>query len=377
MRLAFVLYKYFPFGGLARDFMRIADICHEKGYTVDVYVMEWHGELLDAFNISIIESKGWSNHSKVASFHRQLKAQLKQNDYDVVIGFNKMSGLDAYYAADPCYVERFEGKGFLAKLNPRYRFYAGVEEAVYGAGSKTVCLMISDVQAALFKKHYATPDERLIMLPPGISLDRRRPENAELRRQALRETLHLAENDIMLLMVGTGFKTKGVNRAIMALANLPDGLKEKAHLIVVGEDDLPTYESMADQQGVLDSVHFMDGRKDVPDFLLAADMLLHPARKENTGTVILEAIVAGLPLLVTDVCGYAKHVKKAQAGVVLGSPFDQQAFNTVLIDMLMSEKQEEWSKNGLIYAEQEDLYSMPEKAVEAIEQVARGKTHAV
>ena len=43
MRLAFALYKYFPFGGLARDFMRIADVCLAKGHTVDVFVMQWEG----------------------------------------------------------------------------------------------------------------------------------------------------------------------------------------------------------------------------------------------------------------------------------------------------------------------------------------------
>ena len=50
MRLAFALYKYFPYGGLARDFMRIADICLEKGYQVDVYVMEWQGDQKAGYN---------------------------------------------------------------------------------------------------------------------------------------------------------------------------------------------------------------------------------------------------------------------------------------------------------------------------------------
>ncbi len=50
MRLAFALYKYFPFGGLARDFVRIANICVQKGYVVDVYVMEWQGDIIAEYN---------------------------------------------------------------------------------------------------------------------------------------------------------------------------------------------------------------------------------------------------------------------------------------------------------------------------------------
>ena len=120
----------------------------------------------------------------------------------------------------------------------------------------------------------------------------------------------------------------------------------------------------------------MGGRSDVPDFLLGADLLLHPARKENTGTVILEAMVAGLPMLVTAICGYAKHVTQSMAGRVIASPFQQQHLNKSLAEMLLHDKKT-WSEHALAYASSEDLYSMPEKAAEAIERVAREKNHAV
>ena len=61
----------------------------------------------------------------------------------------------------------------------------------------------------------------------------------------------------------------------------------------------------------------------MPAFLLAADLLLHPAYHENTGTILLEALVSGLPILTTDVCGYAHYVQEAKAGCVLTSPFQQ------------------------------------------------------
>lgn len=376
MRLAFALYKYFPYGGLARDFSRIANICLEKGHSVDVYVMEWQGDLVPEYNVHVLSCKGWSNHSKVASFHNQLNQRMRSEQYDAVIGFNKMPGLDVYYAADPCYVDRFQESNFLTKLNPRYRFYADVEDAVFGQSSKTVCLMISDKQTALFKKHYHTAAQRLLMLPPGIDPDRRKSNDAVEKRARLRKTLKLKEDDLLVLMVGTGFKTKGVDRAIIALSSLDRDMLVKTHLIVVGEDDLKSYKRLAEQHGVASQCHFMGGRNDVPDFLLAADLLLHPARKENTGTVILEAMVAGLPVLVTDVCGYAKYVSQAETGFVIASPFQQDVLNERLAEMLSSTARDVWSKNALEFADNEDIYSMPEKAVEAIERVARNKINA-
>ncbi|MEW4981716.1 MAG: glycosyltransferase family 4 protein [Cycloclasticus sp.] len=376
MRLAFALYKYFPFGGLARDFVRIANICVQKGYVVDVYVMEWQGDIIAEYNTYILACGGWSNHAKVADFHRQLDDKLQHEQYDAVIGFNKIPNIDVYYAADPCYIERFKEKSFLQTLNPRFRFYSGVERAVFGGDSKTVCLMISDVQTELFKQHYGVADNKLVPLPPGIDLSRRRPDNAADIRAEFRKEHQLNEQDIVILMVGTGFKTKGVDRAIEALSSLPEVLLSKTHLMVVGEDDLPSYERLAAEKKVGDKVHFMGGRSDVPTFLLGCDVLLHAARKENTGTVILEAMAAGLPMLVTAVCGYAKHVKKAQSGVVLVSPFSQAILNETLATMLTSNK-DNWVKNALDYANKEDLYSMPEKAVEAIERVAVSLNNAV
>jgi len=147
--------------------------------------------------------------------------------------------------------------------------------------------------------------------------------------------------------------------------------------MIVGEDNIAQYQQLANDKGIGNKVHFMGGRSDVPEFLLAADVLLHPARKDNTGTVILEALVAGLPVLVTDVCGYAKHVRQAGAGVVLKSPFKQQDLNQQLAHMLFSEDKVVWSENGLEYADKEDLYSMPEKAAAAIEQRIREKNNGV
>jgi UDP-glucose:(heptosyl)LPS alpha-1,3-glucosyltransferase len=376
MRIAFALYKYFPYGGLARDFVRIANICSQKGYQIDVYVMEWHGEKMAEYHLRILECKGLTNHAKASSFHQQLADQLKRKSYDVVVGFNKMPSLDVYYAADPCYVDRFVDKGLLHKLNPRYRFYSQVEKAVFGGSSKTVCLMISDVQTELFKRHYGTPKNRLVSLPPGIDKSRRRVKDAEKRRSAFRKVLNIAEKELLVLMVGSAFKTKGVDRSIKALASLPVKLREKTHLIVVGEGDVASYERLAKENDVAHHVHLMGGRSDVPDFLLAADLLLHPARKENTGTVILEAMVAGLPMLVTDNCGYAKYVDQSKAGIVISSPFKQQVLNEQLASLLLSDSREALAQRALTFADREDLYSMPEKAVEAIEQVAKEKAHA-
>ena len=90
-------------------------------------------------------------------------------------------------------------------------------------------------------------------------------------------------------MVGSGFRTKGVDRAIEGLAKLQSTESNKTQLVVVGHGKSDSYQRLARSLGVGDRVHMLGGRADVPEWMLAADLLVHPARNENTGTVLLEA----------------------------------------------------------------------------------------
>src|SRR5579862_9910086 len=106
LRLAFCLFKYFPFGGLQRDFLRIAKECRDRGHDVHVYTMRWDGDPEPGIHVHILKVKSWQNHVRGLAFARKLKQQLAQEQFDLVIGFNKMPDLDVYYAADVCYQAR-------------------------------------------------------------------------------------------------------------------------------------------------------------------------------------------------------------------------------------------------------------------------------
>lgn len=130
---------------------------------------------------------------------------------------------------------------------------------------------------------------------------------------------------------------------------------------------------MSRRLGLGDAVHFLGGRDDVPDLLLAADLLVHPARAEAGGIVLLEALVAGLPVITTDVCGYAHHVQEAGAGTVLGSPFRQLALEQAVQRGLDEAWREDCRERALQYASVTDLYSMHATGAGIIESVIERK----
>ena len=169
------------------------------------------------------------------------------------------------------------------------------------------------------------------------------------------------------MQIGSGFKTKGVDRSLKALAALPAELKKRTRLFVIGQDDPKVFQLQSATLGLGEHVQFLKGRSDIPRFLLGADLLIHPAYNENTGTVLLEALVAGLPVLVSAVCGYAHYIADADAGRVLDEPFEQSQLNDYLTHMLSDDAaRAAWSRNGLTYAQTADLYSMPQHAADVI-----------
>ncbi|MGR9073556.1 MAG: glycosyltransferase family 1 protein, partial [Gammaproteobacteria bacterium] len=148
MRLAFCLFKFFPYGGLARDFIRIAELCRRKGHSVTVYAMEWRGEVPEGFTVNVMPARHWSNHRRNKLFIDALLPRLEGEKFDLVIGFNKMPGLDVYYAADPCYMAKAMGRRRgLYRWGGRFKYYSYCEQAVFGKGSETVSLLISQNQA--------------------------------------------------------------------------------------------------------------------------------------------------------------------------------------------------------------------------------------
>ena len=365
--IAFCLFKYFPYGGLQRDFLRIALETQKRGYTIRVYTLMWQGDIPPGFEVITVPVSALTNHSRYRRFHEWVADHLSHWPVERVVGFNKMPDLDVYYAADSCYEDKARNqRSGLYRSLPRYGLFSGFEKAVFGRGSDTEILMISPVQMPLFEKYYQTQSNRVHLLSPGIARDRIAPPDRQEIRQAFRVEMNIEDDEILLLMIGSGFITKGLDRTLIALSALPEDLKAKTRLIVIGQDSPRHFLRMARRLGVDGNLTIFKGREDIPRFLMGADLLVHPAYVENTGTVLLEAIVAGLPVIATDVCGYAHYIEEANAGVLIPSPYRQETFNGLLQTMMQSSRRIEWSENGMTFAGSADIYDMPVRAADFI-----------
>lgn len=376
MRLAFCIFKHFPFGGIQRDMLKMVWECLKRGHGVRIYVIRWLDENAPPAGVEFYPAPVWavSNHRLYEKFAAWVQRDLKRRPVDLVVGMNKMPGLDVYYAGDTCYQEKaVTQRTFLHRLLPRHRSLLRAEQAVFDAGGSAEILTLADAQAPAYRRFYNTQPERFHPLPPGIERDRAAPQDKEAVRRRTRAKLGLGETDRLLLFVGSGFATKGLDRLLRGLKALPSAVLEGTWLYVLGQDQAAPFERMAARLGVGDRVRFMGGRPDVPAFLFAADGLALPAYNETAGMAILEALIAGTPALVTENCGYAHYVKDFDAGLVTPLPYDQAVFNVQLLELITGNSRQRWAQNGAALAADETIHQMAAVAVDLFERFAARK----
>ena len=125
MKFSFCLYKYFPFGGLQRDFMRIALECQKRGHSIRVYCLSWIGEIPPGFDVIIVPVVAFTNHTRYQRYSTWVNASLAEKPVDCNIGINKMPHLDVYFAADSCYEEKARSqRSWVYRQIPRYKHFA-------------------------------------------------------------------------------------------------------------------------------------------------------------------------------------------------------------------------------------------------------------
>ena len=145
----------------------------------------------------------------------------------------------------------------------------------------------------------------------------------------------LPEGARVLLAVSRLERQKGIDVAIEALA-LIRPRHPQAVLVVLGRGRLEQeLLGLAAERGVADAVYLPGGVGDVTDWLLRAELLVHPARWEGFGLALLEAMLAELPIVASSVSSIPEIVVDQQTGLLV--PPDDAERLASAIDALLTD----------------------------------------
>jgi len=296
--------------------------------------MDWDGALPKEKNISVklIESNYFFNYQRYSEFKNKVSQYIQNQTNVISISFSKISGFDFYYAADSCFASK--NKNFFKNLSPRYQFFHKEEYQIFNPKSKTKILSISRKENEIYKSIYKTPDNKFIFIPPYID----KKFFIESKNKFFFSSKYFKNNNKLLIFIGSGFKTKGLDRAIIAFSSLPLKIRNNFNFAIFGKDNEKKYRKIIARYGLEDSINIFPGHDNVPQLMREATALIHPARYENTGLILIEALSQNLPIITTDNCGYSSYVENDKKSIVLNSPFSQEALNFSLEKVLSKNK---------------------------------------
>jgi len=153
----------------------------------------------------------------------------------------------------------------------------------------------------------------------GVDVDFFRARSRSAARKELLPSLPL--NCRVLLNVGQICLRKGqLDLAQAAVRLLQD--RDDLHLVLVGERHSAKAESIAYEQAIIDAfvqnglqnhLHRPGYCRNVAQWMNAADLLVHVARQEPLGRVLLEAAASELPIVATDVGGTSEIITSQES----------------------------------------------------------------
>lgn len=153
----------------------------------------------------------------------------------------------------------------------------------------------------------------------GVGVDLRKffPETAK-KKVELRNKYHFSSNDFILIYVGELSYRKHQDLLIKAVSLLKDKIPNMKLLLAGDGDLLDEYKRMVKQLRVENNIAFLGYRHDINNLMVIADLAISTSRQEGLPVNILEAMAAGLPLIVTNCRGNRDLVNNGENGIVIG-----------------------------------------------------------
>jgi UDP-glucose:(heptosyl)LPS alpha-1,3-glucosyltransferase len=150
------------------------------------------------------------------------------------------------------------------------------------------------------------------------------------------------------LFVGMNFEVKGLGVIIEAVAKAKvQRPVADLRLLVVGKGDSAEYRALATSLGIGDAVIFAGPQEGVEEFYLASDLFVMLSKFDTFGMVVLEAMAARLPVIVSANVGARDLVDEGLNGFVLPDGRDADAAAGKILLLLDADRRVAMGEAGL------------------------------
>ncbi|MGQ9424691.1 glycosyltransferase [Gilvimarinus sp. F26214L] len=318
-------------GGAETVFVQLADLLRQRGFRSVVVIRGpgWVDQELRrrGLNPIVLDAKG----SFAFGFLYRLFRLAKREKVDIVqshlLGSNVYAALLGILIRRPV-VATYHG---MVDVNPNERFRRLKNWAMKWGISRYVAVSRS-LAAQIRDQGLLDPDKTEIVYN-GVDADRYKRKDPGT--DDLRARLGLPDNAIVVGSLGNVRPAKAYGVLVEAAALVAKKRKD-IYFLVAGHKRsslMKRLEDLMDARGTGDRVHFLGFFEDSAGFLSQLDYFLLSSRSEGFSIATIEAMMAGLPVLVTRCGGPEEIVSHRHTGRIV-EPGDPAALAQGLLEMI-------------------------------------------
>jgi UDP-glucose:(heptosyl)LPS alpha-1,3-glucosyltransferase len=321
-KIAVVIPKYGLVGG-AEQFAseltgRLAD---QSGYDFHVLANRWQAGATDIkfHKIPIIT---FPKYLTTLSFAYFTQRRLNRNNFSLVHSHERIFGADIFTLHG--IPHRYWVHNIRRKKMSLYDLTtAWVEKKLVYEGNCQKFIAVSNLTRDIFLQEYNIDPQRVAVIHPGVDLNDYATADKKLIRADIRKEYGFSSEETIILFASMNFEIKGLDAIILSLAKLK-GKQHRFKLLVAGKGNIRKYTQMAREASIAEDVVFtgMLSKGNLIRLYLASDMYVMLSKFDTFGMVVLEAMAAGLPVIISSNVGAKDIVQEGENGFIISDTSD-------------------------------------------------------
>jgi UDP-glucose:(heptosyl)LPS alpha-1,3-glucosyltransferase len=321
-KIAVVIPKYGLVGGAEQFAAELTGkLCSRHQDTFQVFANRWqsNSHAIQFHKIPIIS---FPKFLTTISFAYFVQGQLHRNNFSLVHSHERIFAADIFTlhgVPHRYWVHHVRRK----KMSLYDTATAWVEKKLVYHGHCKKFIAVSDLTKDIFLQEYAINPDQVAVIHPGVNLTDYAQKNKDGVRHAIRSELGIGAADPVIVFASMNFEIKGLDDILFSLAQLKTQ-NCKFKLIVAGKGNIKKYEKMAKEAQISDHVIFtgMVSKDKIIRLYLAGDLYVMLSKFDTFGMVVLEAMAAGLPVIISSHVGAKDLVQEDKNGFIIGNTSD-------------------------------------------------------
>jgi len=358
LKIAVLVRRFVTTGGMERYCVEVTKRL-ARSHDVHVFAQEWSWQGPERISFHKVPRYFLKPNFLNQLFFSIYTAKILDDSFDIIHSHERVTRFDTLTVHCPCFrtyiteEKRPFKKALLwlsIAMSPRKIAYVLLEKRQFAYNGKRMLIAVSGKVKNNVRYCYTLPNDFFGLAFPGVDSSILNTNSNINKAHELRSRLGIPENDLVILFVGTEFERKGLDALLKGFQQIS---RSDIWLVIAGGGEKHSkYGKMVRDLGITDRVKLLGLVSDIEKVYAASDIFILPTLSEPAGMAPVEAMAAGLPVIISNAeyAGCAELIKNDEA-LLLNDPKNPNEIADAINALMDERKRIELGQKGRQLAE--------------------------